>query len=183
MSFSAPRSDDPGRPDADPGEVVGPEIRDLFDLTRPQEPTASEWDRVNQIVGLSLPQPGSSWPTVALSLAAGVMLAVGVTALWHIQGKPQPGPAMAREDADNSLDEYAELPLATEDDVEIHRIRGNGLKAAVIGKSQFSNDIVWAGPKDIRIKSSIPDEIFGSEPKMYGGDQNMPVIWADDSND
>ncbi|HEY2783561.1 MAG TPA: hypothetical protein VGJ05_01185 [Fimbriiglobus sp.] len=181
MKIFAHGSDGSDRSYSGLGDIVGAEIRDLFELTRPPEPSESEWDRVHRSMAESMTRPGSPWRTVALSVAAGIALAVGAITCWPAQPPANPGPEVAQVSRSEPADELASFPLATEDDVEIHSIRGDGWKSAVLGRSAMTEEISWAGPNDIQVKSSAPDEYYGAEPKLSGGTHNMPVIWADDS--
>jgi hypothetical protein len=148
MSFPAPPNDDPNRSNAVEGDVVGPELRALFDLTSPRDPIGTEWDRVNRTVAHVLPQPGPPWRTVGLSLAAGVLLAVGAIARLPGRHDLQPSSEVAREDGNESSEDLTVLRMAKEDDVEIHSVRGAGLNALVVGKSPIPDTMVWAGPKE-----------------------------------
>lgn len=169
----------PTGPGAD--DVVGPELRDWFRQTVPPEPADSEWDRVGRAIEMELPAGGPSWRTVGISLAAGVLLAVGAIGLTTAMRDKGAGNVVSTARPDDPFGEFPALAMAGEDDVEIHRVREGGDKVALVGRSPIPDVFTWAGPRDVWLWSTVPDEMYGFEPRMSGGFDEMPVIWADDS--
>ena len=165
--------------DSDTGDAVGPELRDLFRQTAPAEPSPANWERVRVAVAASVPPCGPPRRALGIALAAGILLAAGGLALSSRFRDTRPD--VARDDSADPVGEYAVLQMAGENDVEIHSVRDGGWRAAVLGTSPIPKAIPWAGPKDVWLWSELPDEVFGFEPRMSGGFQDNPVIWADDS--
>ena len=56
MNAFAPNPDD--KTPAGPGEseVIGPDLREVFDQTRPADPSDSSWDRVHAAVSAAMPR-------------------------------------------------------------------------------------------------------------------------------
>jgi hypothetical protein len=177
MNAFAPNPDD--KTPTGPGEsdVIGPDLREVFGQFRPADPSDSAWGRVHAAVSAAMPRRYPAGRLAGWAVAAGVLLAVGALMLWPGRDTP-PGPDFTDDEPDSTA-VVAVLPAAHDEDVDIHRIRPGGWKVAV-GKSPIPDKIVWAERGDVKVASSTPDEIFGSEPRMGPGGQ-PPVIWADDS--
>jgi len=176
MNEFAPDPDDDVTPAGDGGaDPVGPDLREVFELTRPAEPSRPAWERVQAAVSASVPRRSPARRLVGWAVAAGVLLAVGAVAWWPGAGNPVPD--ATGDDGPDVAAEFAVLPVASEEDVDVHRVRLGGWALAV-GTSPIPEKITWAGKGDVRVASSVPDD-FGSEPKM--GTTGPPVIWADDS--
>jgi hypothetical protein len=164
MTDSTPPPDDP----------IGSDLRELLAQTAPAEPSAVAWERVHQAVEGHLRAPGPSTRTIGLALAASVLLAVGVIVATN-RNLPDPEPvAVLSESADEPL------VMAGDDDVEVHRVRGNW--RAVVGSSPIPNAFAWAGPKDVWLWTALPDEMHGFEPRTADVAGAMPLIYADDFN-
>jgi hypothetical protein len=112
---------------------------------------------------------------VGLALAAGVLFAVGVVAVSS--GNRVPGPVDSGPVVD--ADDGPVLAVADEDDVDVRRNRASRWRVAVEGSNTFAEAIAWAGPKDVWLWSSLPDEVTGFDPVMTGAFQDMPIIWTD----
>jgi len=175
MNAFAPDPDDAtpaGDGETDP---VCPDLREVFELTRPAEPSGATWNRVQAAVSAGVARRSATGRWVGWAVAAGVLLAVGAAAWWSGAGNPVPD--VAGDDGPDAAAEFAVLPVANDEDVDVHRVRLGGWALAV-GTSPIPEKITWAGKGDVRVASSVPDD-FGSEPKM--GTTGPPVIWADDS--
>jgi len=175
MSAFAPDPDD-ATPAGDGGaDPVGPDLREVFELTRPADPSGAAWGRVQAAVTAGVPRRNPAGRWAGWAVAAGVLLAVGAVAWWP--GGRTPDPDVAWDDGPDGAAEFAVLPVAHDEDVDVHRVRLGGWALAV-GTSPIPEKIAWAGKGDVRVASSTPDD-FGSEPRMGSG--GPPVIWADDS--
>src|SRR5262245_28111263 len=130
------------------GDPVGRELRELFLSTTPEEPGSAEWDRVRSAALRQSPRKGPSWRVIGVAAAAAVLLAVGGALL--ITANRSGGPAAAIASAPIVEPEVSDeiLPVAADDDVEIHSIRGGSWKVAV-GERPAPERIDWAGPKDV----------------------------------
>ena len=109
-------------------EQTGPANRELWAAVAPPQPGEAAWERVRVAIAASRPtaEPKPSrgrrvaWVAVAVGLAAGLLLAAGVW--FKPQSKPPEAPGTPA--AVDPLAEYADLPIATPDEVMVSAVRG-----------------------------------------------------------
>jgi len=175
-------------PTSDPGEsnptadadLVGPDLRELFQMTAPTDPSSAEWKRVRLEAADKLPRSGVAWRVAGLAAAASILLAAGAIVLLSGDKRGGPDLASAAGISAQEAESPTVLPVADDDDVEIETVRGGAWRVAV-GEKPVAEVIDWAGPRDVWPWWSMPDDLFGFEPLMSGGFQDIPVFWPADS--
>ena len=166
---------------------------DAVRAVRPPEPGEAEWDEVRQRIHARLSaSPGSAHPRRRLALwaavgavlttAAAVVAWVAVGALTPRQpavpdvaeGQPAPklpvvrGPHEAQPDP---LAEFAVLPMASSDEVVLHRVPGDGWFP--IGAHPLPGMLALATADEVELDD--PDEVW---PNATTSPDRAPMIFA-----
>jgi hypothetical protein len=115
---------------------------DAVRAAAPREPSEAEWDAARRKIleRLAQPQRGTSWGGRA-ALLAGVaaLVAASVAVAWFVLDRPKPPnpaapevaqvppvPVLPVAQAHDPLAEFAVLPMASADEVVLHRVPGDG---------------------------------------------------------
>jgi hypothetical protein len=148
-------------------------LRDLAGLwqehTAP-EPAPAAWDQTLHGIEARVrepkpvPQGGSPWLRIGLSLAAACLAALLVArAFWPTSGKP---PVTDPDDEP--------YPVASADDITIISMDPRDSRFLVVGLPPINGDMELAGIEDVTLESTTPND-DGQLPQMHTGG-SVPVI-------
>jgi hypothetical protein len=167
--------------DGDPGAVRA---------AAPREPSEAEWDAVRRRIRARLaPEPARPHARRAGPWAAGALVAATAAALaWvafrlaapdapapeRVQSPPPPAPEVAVAPAPHEADplaEFAVLPVASADDVVLHRVPGDGWLP--VGADPLPGSLSLASADDVEL-----DEPNPAWPSTTVEPRGVPMIFA-----
>ena len=158
--------------------ALDPTSRAIVD---PPQPSERAWGAVREAVHRGIdsppipvqPREHRGWKRtgaiVAGALAATVAAILAIGEVRNSQDETQPPDTSA-----DPLAEYAVLPLATEADVVIERVSGNG-HGLLIGDAPLA----LASENDVQLEEAEPHPAWpGGSPKMTTAPGDVPMIFA-----
>jgi len=147
------------------------------DSLEPPQPTEAEWNAMRKAVHrgiLQTPIARNWWLRAGVYFAGGIAAAVAAIVLVGMLAKLGPKPEPPVPVNLESPDEFAVLPMATDDDVEIERIAGSGY-ILLVGDAPLA----LAGEDDVQIEEAEPHPAWpGGSPKMILAPGDAPMIFA-----
>ncbi|MDY3557693.1 hypothetical protein R5W23_000221 [Gemmata sp. JC673] len=178
-------NDNPNRPDPFGGYLAG--AREAVDAVRPDEPSEDQWRAVlgGVRVGLAAATEPARvapprWHRTALAAGAAALAAVAAAVVWvsfapvvNPAGVTKSGsvvPARPEPPAD-PLAGFDVLPLASAEEVDLHRVPGSGWLP--VGHDPLPAAIVLATNQDIEL--DYPDSTWSQVTPSPG---DAPVIFA-----
>ena len=162
-----------------------PGNRPLWELVEPPTPSADAWAAMRHAIADALrPEPvappGRSW--AAAWLVGGLAVAASVAAAaWFLvpPAKLPDGPRIVRGPEVVAPAKLAVLPMATDDDVEIHRVAGNVAAALPVGRPPLDGLMVLAEEADVELEGADPHPAWGIDgPKIMTAPGDSPMIFA-----
>jgi hypothetical protein len=173
-------------------QEFSPENAQLWQQVEPPPVPEGTWVEIrNQVAEATMPAPviRISARRVAAWLIGGVAAAASAAAIVWILLPPAPAPsphapvepeqvARAAEPAD-PLAEFAVLPVATEDDVELQRVAENADKGLPIGVAPLSGPMVLAVGGDVELEGADAHPAWGGGgPKITTNPVEAAMIFA-----
>ena len=172
---------------------MSPDNWPLWHRADPPLPSEDTWAVVRQHVADALAvapasarQPVRGWRRLATRLVGGLTIAgsAAVIAAWALlppvpQTKPpptDPGRDAARRPAEPLS---GVLALASDDDVEIHRVAGNASRSLVVGRAPLDGPLVLASAEDVEVEGVEPHPAWGAGgPRITTGPGDAAMIFA-----
>ncbi len=167
---------DPDPNTRDPLDGYAAGERDAVDAARPPEPSDAQWDAVRRNIHDRLTPP-RQLRRAAVWVAAGAALATAAAVAWFAFA---PAPAEIREVVDarplppeepDPLAEFAVLPLASSDDVELRRVPGSGWFP--VGADPLPGVLTLATTNEVELDD--PDSVW---PQVTPSPGDAPMIFA-----
>lgn len=167
------------RHDANRPDPIGAELRDLFRLAAPPEPSEADWAATLEAVrrGVDRPRvvPVATRRRLGLFIAAALAAAAAVALAVAI-------PTFRGDGATRIEDEHAdviELPVTDTADVEILSMDAADTGAIVVGDLPLRRPIVLVEPGDVALRSLERDpEGEFPDVHMHAEGEASPMIWA-----
>jgi hypothetical protein len=191
--MNPPLNDNPDR-DSDPLDAYADGDPDVVRAAAPREPSEAEWEAARLRIHARLdaarePSPANHWRKGVWLAGAGVLSAAAAAVAWfaltlnapRVQNPPrEPGPAPAPDVAvaphphspePDPLAEYAVLPVASDDDVVLHRVPGDGMLP--VGVHPLLGLLSLAAAEDVEL-----DESNQPWPAVTPAPGDFPMIFA-----
>jgi hypothetical protein len=157
---------------------------DAVRAARPPEPSEAEWDAIRaRIQARVAAQQPRSFVRRATLVGAGVGLgfaAVAAVVAWLVFGLPPAPPPQTPEVVRQKpappaevdpLAEFDVLPMATEDEVVLHRVPGDGWLP--VGAHPLTGDLALATADEVALDDPNPEW-----PAMVPAPKSAPMIFA-----
>lgn len=176
----------PARPDdANPLTAYVEGAPGAVEVARPSEPTDAQWDAVRRAIHARLqnaPAPareGKRWRGRALVAGAAVLATVAASVLWFAlapvavkndvaESRPVPPAPDVQPDP---LAEFAVLPIAAADEVDLRRVPGSGVLP--VGADPLPDVLVLATAREVELDD--PDSAW---PVVAPAPGDAPMIFA-----
>ena len=180
-------ADPAARSDLDGQRQLSPENWRLWQRAEPPLPTDDTWASVGAAVAGALQAPhqparGPRWGRRAgpwLGVVVGTAVAASVLAIVGGVIAPQSPPVAVEGPADDPLAGYAVLPVAADDDVEVHRVAGAEVGWLPVGAHPLPERFVLAAAGDIELEAVTPAGVWppgGPQITPQAGD--APMLFA-----
>lgn len=175
---------------------LSPDNWTLWQQAEPPLPTEATWAAVRELVADAVHSPVMPagppeprwWRRTGFYFSGGVAALVAACLLFalvgHLLFPPEP-PAFEFADttpqapADDPLAGLAVLPMATADDVDIHRVAGSGGGWLPVGEPPLAGPLALAGEEDVQLEEAEPHPAWpGGTPRMVTAPGDAAMIFA-----
>ncbi len=174
----------PEQPQPDPLDGYLANDRDAVHAARPDEPVEAQWDavrrRIHDRLNPASPVPGSGRWRAAVCVAVGAALTTAAAVAWiAFAPAPTQKPEIAAvrsvpispETPADPLAEFAVLPMATANEVDISRVPGSGWLP--VGSDPLPGTLSLATTDEVELDD--PDSVWSQVTKSPG---DAPMIFA-----
>jgi len=176
---------------------LSPDNWPLWQSAEPPLPTEATWAAVRELVADAVHSPITPaapaepgwWRRTGFYFSGGVAALVAAVLLFGVIGylffpppRPDVVPAIVGVQPapdDDPLAGIAVLPMATTDDLDIHRVAGNGGGWLPVGEPPLAGPLALAGEKDVQLEEAEPHPAWpGGTPRMVTAPGDAAMIFA-----